>query len=157
MKWQLALPLLVASFAPAQAQQATTHGGAPVVSPDGLHIAFLSNRTGAEELFVISTDGTGERQLTTTPDEKSALAWTADGQQILFSAFANDVSHLYAIDPDGTKQREIAKVPGRGPALCTGCRECVETVMVHRSPGTITGRRMENALPLRVGATPRVN
>lgn len=119
MKFQLVLPLLIASLAstPIQAQQATTHGGAPAVSPDGLHIAFLSNRTGAEELFVISTDGTGERQLTSTPDEKSALAWTADGKQILFSAFANDTSHLYAIDAEGKKQREIAKVPGRGPTL----------------------------------------
>jgi Tol biopolymer transport system component len=94
-----------------------TRGGAPVVSPDGLRIAFLSNRTGAEELFVISTDGTGERQLTTSPDDKGALAWTADGKQILFSTFANDTSHLHAIDPDGTKQREIAKVTGRGPTL----------------------------------------
>jgi Tol biopolymer transport system component len=117
MKWRLALPLLVASFAPAQVQPRMTHGGAPVVSPDGLHIAFFSNRTGAEELFVISTDGTGELQLTTTPDDKSALAWTVDGKQILFSAFANDTSDLYAIDPNGTKQREIAKVPGRGPTL----------------------------------------
>jgi Tol biopolymer transport system component len=117
MKWQLAPTLLVASFAPVQAQHVTTHGGAPVVSPDGLHIVFFSNRTGADELFVISTDGTGELQLTTTPDDKSALAWTADGKQILFSAFASDASRLYAIDPDGTKQREIAKVPGRGPAL----------------------------------------
>jgi Tol biopolymer transport system component len=117
MKCQLILPLLVASFAPVQAQHVITHGGAPVVSPDGLHIAFFSNRTGAEELFVISTDGKGERQLTATPDDKSALAWTADGKQILFSAFANDMSHLYAIDPDGTKQREIAAVPGRGPTL----------------------------------------
>jgi len=115
MKWQLSLPLLlVASFA--QAQHVMTHGGAPVVSPDGSHIAFFSNRTGAEELFVISTDGSSELQVTTTPDDKSSLAWTAD-KQILFSAFASDVSHLYAIDPDGTKQREIVKVPGRGPAL----------------------------------------
>jgi TolB protein len=117
MKWQLVLPILFASFAPAQAQQVTTHGGAPVVSTDGSHIAFFSNRTGADELFVISTDGTRELQLTTTPDEKSALAWTADGKQILFSAFASDTSHLCAIDADGTRQREIAKVPGRAPTL----------------------------------------
>ena len=117
MKCRLLLPILIASFAPVQAQQVMTHGGAPVVSPDALHIVFLSNRSGAYELFVISTDGTGELQLTTTPDDKSTLAWTADGKQILFAAFANDTSHLYAISPDGTKQREIAKVPGRAPAL----------------------------------------
>jgi TolB protein len=94
-----------------------THGGVPVVSPDGLHIAFLSNRSRADELFVISTDGTGERQLTTTPDEKGVIAWTADGKQVLYSTDSNDTSHLYAINLDGTKQREIAKVPGRAPTL----------------------------------------
>jgi Tol biopolymer transport system component len=63
MRFQLILMLFATSFAPmpTHAQQVVTHGGAPVVSPDGLHIAFLSNRTGTDELFVISTDGTAER------------------------------------------------------------------------------------------------
>lgn len=111
------LVILVTTFAPVPAQQAVTHGGVPVVSPNGTRIAFLSNRSGADELFVISTDGTGELQLTTTPDEKTALAWTADGKQILYSTFSNETSHLYAINPDGTGRREIAKVPGRAPTL----------------------------------------
>lgn len=115
-KW-IVLLILIVSFAPAQAQQMMTHGGAPVVSPEGSRIAFLSDRTGSDEVFVISTDGTGERQLTTTPEEKSALAWSRDGKEILFSDFANDTSHLYAINPDGTKLRELAKVSGRGPTL----------------------------------------
>lgn len=115
MKYQWAL--LILGLALAHGQQATIHGGAPVVSPDGVQIAFLSDRSGADELFVISADGTGERQLTTTPDEKSALAWAPDGKQIFYSAFANDTSHLYAINLDGTGQREIAKVPGRAPTL----------------------------------------
>ena len=118
MKCECAVLLILFTWcSPSLAQQGMTHGGLPVVSPDGSHIAFLSNRSGAEQLFVISTDGTGELQLTTTPDEKTALAWTADGKQILFSAFSNDTSRLCAINPDGTKQREIAKVPGRAPTL----------------------------------------
>ena len=117
MKYQLVLPILVALFAPVRAQQVITHGGLPVVSPDGLHIAFLSNRSGADELFVISTESAGELQLTTTPGDKSLFKWTADGKQILFSSDANDASHLYAINPDGTKQREIAQVPGHAPTL----------------------------------------
>ncbi len=114
--WAVLL-ILVAWCASAPAQQGMKRGGVPVVSPDGSHIAFLSDRGRSDQLFVISTDGTGELQLTTTPDEKTALAWTADGKQILFAAFANDTSHLYAINPDGTRQREIAKVPGRAPTL----------------------------------------
>src|SRR5690348_11320092 len=103
-KW-IFVPVLIAAFASAQAQQMMTHGGVPVVSPDGSQIAFVSNRTRADELFVIYSDGTKERQLTTTPDEIGTLAWTADGKQILYAAFASETSHLYAVSSDGTKQR----------------------------------------------------
>ena len=71
----------------------------------------------ANDLFVIAADGTGEMQLTHTPDNEGALAWTPDGKQILFSVSADDTSRLYAIDPAGRNQREIASVPGRAPTL----------------------------------------
>jgi Tol biopolymer transport system component len=93
------------------------HGGLPAVSPDGSRIAFLSNRGGADDLFVIGADGTGETQLTRTPEAEAAPGWTPDGKQIVFSVFASDTSRLSAIDPDGKNQREIASVPGRGPTL----------------------------------------
>ena len=93
------------------------HGGLPVVSPDGSRIAFLSNRGGAEDLFVIGADGTGETQLTLTPEAEAAPGWTPDGKQIVFSVFANDTSRFYGIDPDGKNLRTIASVPGRAPTL----------------------------------------
>src|SRR4029077_11838039 len=40
------------------------HGGLPVVSPDGSRIAFSSNRDGNDDVFVISSDGSHETQLT---------------------------------------------------------------------------------------------
>ena len=109
--------LLAAALANAQTQPVVSHGAHPVVSPDGSHIAFLSNRTGADELFVISADGTGETQLTFTSDEVGNPAWTADGKHILFAIFAKEISHLYSIDPDGKNLRDIASVLGRAPTL----------------------------------------
>ena len=91
--------------------------GLPVVSPDGSRIAFTSDRGGANDLFVISTDGSAERQLTHTPETEGNLAWTTDGKQILFSVFKDDNGRLYAIDPDGKNQRELANVAGRAPTL----------------------------------------
>ncbi|MEO8188854.1 MAG: hypothetical protein ABI682_00820 [Acidobacteriota bacterium] len=44
------------------------HGGAPAVSPDGSAIAFLSDRDGPTDVYVISADGTGERRLTRTTE-----------------------------------------------------------------------------------------
>jgi Tol biopolymer transport system component len=117
----LFLLLLVASPGAESAQGPVNppprNGSLPSVSPDGSHIAFVSSRGGDEDLFVISADGTGEAQLTHTPEEEGGVGWTADGKQIVFSVFASDASHLYSIDPDGKNRREIGHVPGRGPVL----------------------------------------
>jgi Tol biopolymer transport system component len=94
-----------------------TNGGLPSVAPDGSHIAFVSNRGGAEDLFVIAADGTSELQLTHTPEHESPEGWTSHGKQVLFSIFTNDTTRLYAIDLDGKNQREIGSVPGRAPAI----------------------------------------
>ena len=102
-----------------------TNGGQPVVSPDGTRLAFVSNRGGAQDVFVISVDGTGETRLTHTPEAEGALGWTADGKRVLFSVFANDASRLYSIEPDGRNQREIASVPGRAPTLSPDGRRLV--------------------------------
>jgi TolB protein len=87
------------------------------VSPDGSHIAFFSNRTGADDVFVISTDGTRELQLTRTPEAEGNAQWSSDGKQIVFSRFASGTSHIYAIGLDGKDEHEIGSVPGRGATL----------------------------------------
>jgi len=102
---------------PPPPQKPMINGGLPSVSPDGRHIAFISNRGGADDLFVISADGTEEKQLTNTPEAETGLQWSADGKQIVFSILLNDASRLYAIDSDGKNQREIGNLPGRTPML----------------------------------------
>jgi TolB protein len=91
------------------------NGGLPIVSPDGSRIAFVSDRSGVTDLFVISADGTGEVQLTHTPEQENPAGWTKDGKQVLFSVFANDLSTLYAISVNGKGRREIGKFSGRSP------------------------------------------
>ncbi len=93
------------------------NGGMPAISPDGSRIAFVSNRDGSEDLYVIPANGAGEVRLTKTPEGEGTIAWTADGKQILFAVVSGDASRLYAIDPDGKNQRLIATVPGRAPTL----------------------------------------
>jgi TolB protein len=93
------------------------HGGAPAVSPDGSKIAFLSDRDGATDLFVIAADGTGETRLTRTPEAESQPEWSADGSEIRFTVFANDESRIYSIAPAGGNRRLIGTVPGRAMRL----------------------------------------
>src|SRR5262245_1384923 len=97
--WLIALPSMSARMPSAQQTPSPTptpirNGSLPVVSPDGSQIAFISDRGGADDLFVINVDSSTERQLTHTPDDETNLAWTRDGK-ILFVVFKNDVGRLF--------------------------------------------------------------
>jgi WD40-like Beta Propeller Repeat len=48
---------------------------APAWSPDGTHIAFISDRDGPDQLFVMRADGTAVVRLTGGPAEKDTPAW----------------------------------------------------------------------------------
>src|SRR5215475_15181153 len=85
------------------------YGSLPVVSRDGKRIAFISNRNGPDDLYVISPEGSNEQQVTNSPDAEANVAWSRD-RKILFAVFKDDFSHLYEIDADGTHQHELAKV-----------------------------------------------
>jgi hypothetical protein len=98
-------------------QPAPIHGGAPSVSPDGSKIAFLSDRGGATDLYVIATDGTGETRLTQTPEAEGQPDWSADGKEIRYTVFAGDSSRIFSVQPDGKNQRLIGTVPGRALRL----------------------------------------
>ena len=57
---------------------------APVWSPDGRRIAFLSRRDGGKEVYVMSADGSGQRRLTRDASVPAAPAWSPDGRKIAF-------------------------------------------------------------------------
>jgi Tol biopolymer transport system component len=89
------------------------HGSAPSISPDGLKIAFLSERGGATDVFLIAADGTGETRLTNTPEDENQPGWPADGGEIWFSVFADGASRIYSIGLDGKDRKLLGTVPGR--------------------------------------------
>ena len=89
------------------------HGSAPSISPDGSKIAFLAERDGATDVFLIASDGTGEVRLTRTPEEESQPGWSADGTRIWFTVFADGASRIYSIGLDGADRKLLGNVPGR--------------------------------------------
>src|SRR5579885_1235256 len=59
-------------------------------SPDGKWLAFVSDRSGREELYVASVDGAGEAQKLTDIDAlKFGYAWSPDSTQIAFVSSAD--------------------------------------------------------------------
>jgi len=71
----------------------------PDVSPDEQHLAFISRRSGAAEVWVSDRDGGRARQLSTFG--RAYLRhprWSPDGTRILISAAVNGQPDLYTID-----------------------------------------------------------
>jgi hypothetical protein len=75
------------------AARALTRGMAfdsqPVFSPDGRDIAFISDRSGSENIWVIAGDGSSPRQLTDLDEDSvfASPAWSADGKSIFVSRY----------------------------------------------------------------------
>src|SRR5437867_6998819 len=58
----------------------------PKFSPDGKWIAFLSDREGSENVWIMKPDGTEPKQVSKDPTSEFASPnWTPDGQYILVS------------------------------------------------------------------------
>jgi TolB protein len=97
------------------AQKTAIQNEAPSVAPDGSLIAYVSERDGVTDLYVIKPDGSGERRLTHSPELERSVEWSPDSRQLRFTVFTKEKadSLIYAIDRDGGNLREIGHVPGR--------------------------------------------
>ncbi|WP_235296333.1 S41 family peptidase [Portibacter marinus] len=59
---------------------------APHLSPDGLTVAFTSNRTGGPSVYTVSIEGGTPERLTWYPAPALVRGWTPDGSKILYSS-----------------------------------------------------------------------
>ncbi len=83
------------------------HDRAPVWSPDGKWIAYISDKSGETEVYISKPDGTGETQLTN--DAKTYryfLKWSPDSKKILCT---DKLMQLYIIDIETKKSTLIRK------------------------------------------------
>jgi len=57
----------------------------PHFSPDGKWIAFNSNRSGNQAIYIVSADGGDVTRLTWHPRPAEARGWTNDGKNVLYA------------------------------------------------------------------------
>jgi Tol biopolymer transport system component len=78
----------------------------PAWSPDGSRLAFVSNRSGDEEVYVANADGTRLTRLTRLSVPDLAPAWSPDGKRLVWSR-AGEIWTMRATGTD--KQRLVRK------------------------------------------------
>jgi Tol biopolymer transport system component len=85
---------------------------APAASPDGSQIAFVSDRDGNWEIYVINTDGTGLRRLTNNASRDGLPTWSPDGQWLAFVTNREGNWSVWAMRPDGSEQQKLFSLGG---------------------------------------------
>ena len=83
----------------------------PSWSPDGLKIAFQTNRDGDENIYVMSANGALQTPLTTNPKADVEPGWSSDGRLILFSSDRDGQFNIYAMNDSGGDQIVLASFP----------------------------------------------
>jgi dipeptidyl aminopeptidase/acylaminoacyl peptidase len=70
---------------PVQLTRAKKSSQSPAWSPDGVWLAFVSDRTDKRQLYLIRPDGGEARPLTNVEEGVGAFAWSPDGTSIAFT------------------------------------------------------------------------
>ena len=91
------------------------NGGAslPVFSPDGRRIVFhaTAENASAPDLYVINTDGTNMRRLTTHPDSDTTPTWSPSGTEIAFTSDRTGKPQIYIMSAEGTGPQRRLPIP----------------------------------------------
>jgi Tol biopolymer transport system component len=87
------------------------HFLSPVWSPDGTQLAFMggSKFRGAMELYLVSSDGSNFRKISTHPgrDAQGYVTWSPDGTQLIYGIADRGNDLFYRINADGSGETEL--------------------------------------------------
>jgi len=94
-------------------------GSAPLWSPQGNKIAYLSSgEGGSSQIFVANANGSNQKQLTTTisphqwpgpwaADGNSDPQWTLDGKKIVYVSWENGRPEIFIMNVDGSNKTRL--------------------------------------------------
>jgi len=87
----------------------------PAVAQDagaGGRLAFYSNRSGNDDIYVMNADGSGLTNLTNSPDARDlSPTWSPDGSRIAFRSYRDRVWDIYVMNADGSGVVNVTNNP----------------------------------------------
>ncbi len=87
--------------------------GNPHFSPDGRWIAFNSNRSGNQAVYIVSSEGGTPRRLTWHPAPATVRGWSPDGKEVLYSTTRDNAptsfARLWTVSVDGGPSAMLTK------------------------------------------------
>jgi len=85
----------------------------PAFSPDG-RIAYTSNVSGNNDIWISNNDGSGQKQLTSESRVNVYPTFSPDGRSIVFMSDRTGLPHLWTMNPDGTDQHQLLNGSAKG-------------------------------------------
>ncbi|MBC7901007.1 MAG: PD40 domain-containing protein, partial [Saprospiraceae bacterium] len=87
--------------------------GSPAFSPDGKRMAYLTNITGTNQVWVLDLPGVNPKQLTNYSDNISFVKWLPDGDGIIYgkAVGGNENTQFFWMKPDGTGVKQLTNDP----------------------------------------------
>ena len=88
----------------------TASASDPAFSPDGSRIAFVSQRDGNAEIYVMNADGTGTTRVSSDPQPDGRPSFMPDGQSLVFhSSRTAGKQEIWAVNVDGTALTQLTR------------------------------------------------
>ena len=81
--------------------------GEPFPAPDGKRLVYESLIAGKYQLFIMSTEGRDQKQITNDPWNHDTPSWSPDGRKIAYVSDQNGHEVIYTIDIDGTHPERL--------------------------------------------------
>ena len=97
----------------AAATRAPTTSAATALPPSGAsgRIAFIAERDGNMEVYLMTPDGSGQTRLTNNTVDETKPAWSPDGARIAFTSKRDGNTEIYQMNADGSGQTRLTNNP----------------------------------------------